>query len=367
MFVCMVVLAALPMRLAAQTPAPPLNRDDQEAVKHVLAFFEREFALPAQLVLEPELRVAAEDMAKQHLARMPARAVQWLQAAKGNESLTLTRGEIESRVWARAFNEITHWRLAGAAEAADVAAQAHLLNPSICRFAGGNGWFANLMLQLQSLPAPRRAATLAAEESLLRRWGEWPAPPLPPRVSMAQLTQLAVERVKSGKARLDPPMPPVLAHLTLANEPKTPSSPDTHCVHRLWGLLAAFQQPAADREELMWSYRHAAAPDVNHWYSPTAPTDPEPEYPPIAARWGVEGTVTVEARVNSLGKALDFRVAARSLKVMGQPMERPFAFETLLDAASLVRVGKMQFGAPEASRLNNGVAVISTSFVWRLQ
>lgn len=330
----------------------------------VLRAFTDVFTAPADLPLQPAMRQEAQRIGQAHVEQMRTWVAGWpaqIRAALPAGAV-LSRAHLDQAMWSRFYNEITAWRLAaGAPGSGTVVAQADTLPMHACRDLTHLGPWSELLVLAQALPPERRAQAMQAELQVLQRWGRWPAPPPIPPVSLDDQTR----SLFADPPEKSPPMAPALAAVLFTTQP-APLSPRQRCLARQWRLQAALA--AGLPKDAVWAaFVYASSPKADAWSAaPAGTAADEGDYPTLARRFVVVGTVLVEVQVDAQGRILGSRIANRSLTAMEQAGVRPLAFETLLDEASLKRAARVAQAPPPAADLKNGVALRRLELVWRL-
>ncbi len=351
---------------AASTAGPGDAATDTEiaaSTASVLRAFTDVFTVPADLPLQPALRQDAQRMGQAHVAQLRTWVDAWpaqIRAALPAGAV-LSRARLDQAMWSRFYNELTAWRLAaGVPGSGTVVDQADALPLRACRDFGHTSPWPGLLVLAQALPPERQAQALRAEQQLLQRWGQWPAPPPVPQVSLDDQTRSLIAEPPHA-----PAMVPVLAAAFFANE-QPPTNPRLRCLSRLWRLQAALaaRLPA----DAAWAaFTYASSPKIDDWMPAAAGASTDnAEYPTLARRFEVQGTVLVEVQLDAQGRILGSRIASRNLTAMEQVGVRPLAFETLLDEASLKRAAREAMPPPAAADLKDGVARRRLELVWRL-
>jgi hypothetical protein len=110
---------------------------------------------------------------------------------------------------------------------------------------------------------------------------------------------------------------------------------------------------AMQAADVVWRDRRDAA----------APTNDAELYPMLARLFDVRGVITLRGVVNPEGQLLHPTVVEREITVPGVRSERAFAFEGLLDLATLAKAREMDWKvwAPVT-----GSRVFEREFEWRL-
>jgi hypothetical protein len=347
--------------LPALGQRPPLPEALRVPAQEDAARFARElFALPATLPLEPSLRQQLQALANEHIARLASQAPAWLeeewaQLPSGGSVRDLGRA-LDNRL----HNELALWQL----DATDpwLALLPRMLTPGTCSPEDGRAPFARVARWVQMLPAADREAALAAQRELLARWGQ-PRSGLPERVSLQELADPVLRRLRQVERPADePPLPPVLAWSALATPPPPPRL-EWRCALAAWWLQREAARGVVSAAT-MAAVRHALAFEAAVGWRPPGESDIQSNgYPRAAARAWVEGRIVVAGRRREVGAGLEQpRIASRTLSVPGVRGSRPVAFETLLDAASLARAATVQVKPPPP-----GEEESKLEFVWRLE
>jgi len=311
----------------------------------------RAFALDKDLALDPALRAAADDIAKEHLTRIDKLLPAWLEDERVHQSgagKPPSSKSVYVAVYARLFNELALWQL----EAGDVQYENATLAvlrtaPGVCDVTGDYNFtdFASRILRIQALPATERKAMLASERQLLAHWGQpranlapWPDP-LPQQAAYALLQQGPAD---AGHPRLA--LPPRLAYTVLGQgKDYAALHPVERCILQQWWLQESLRRGVAPAAALS-AFRYGTMltafdragnafdkPDAEAGTHPAGP----PPYPGVAAHFGVTGVTTVNVRLDPAGKPLQAVVIGRKVDVPGIRGMRPVAFENVFDAATV--------------------------------
>jgi hypothetical protein len=332
---------------------------DDRIVAELMGWMRAVFTLSPSTPLDPEVRAAASQMAQEHLERLPALFRTWL--ADPPDGATMSRSQ---QLHARAANELAVWRLQSAGPAHDSALLATMEQPNACRQVDlGESYFERLVLMWQSAPDEQRPTLLASEKMLLERWGlpvELPPRPVP---SATDALGHAIERLQTAGVRGAVPMTPVVA-TTLLKEgtPWRALTQRNGCAALQWWLRSELATAAGKRDAALLTWRYAMMPAADLWFPETASEAKkakESEYPTFARRWQVEGRITVEVGPDRDGTASASRIVARDVTIPGIRGNRPVAFETALDHASLARADALGNAAHAAGR--------RVEFAWKLQ
>ncbi len=338
---------ASPAVAQAAEPAPA------ERMAQVLmeSLARHDFALPADLPLDPALHEAAEAMTRSHLGRLR----DWLLA-------TASAVPEPRALYARYANELALWQL-DAADADHERLTLELMrHPRYCQVQTGKSLWSDWLLTVQLLPEPQRQLALQAQQRRLDRWGqqrdlvlERPVP------SLAERAEPLLRQLRAPvRPEALPPLTPFLAYQLLALKPQ-PVPVSQRCAHAAWWLAA---QPAgADARELSALMRHALLWDEVHRWQRVGRGEQlragDGGYPAAAQRLHLEADVTVTGVVRPDRNGLEqARIVARRPFIADLPAQRWAAFETLLDQASLERAARQRLsdtakpGQAESLELN---------------
>ena len=322
--------------------------------------------------IEPEVRRAAQALAEQALPRIRATLATWLEEERGLAPSATLQQHLAS-VWARAVNEMALWQLDSAGPAHDLRRQRAMAHPRSCEVrAKRRTLFDELARVWQSVPASERAAHFEDETQLLNRWGAprqmVPARPVP---SIEERAWKLIERYLVTGQPLPIPLTPVLSWQVHSEDDvsKLREDRDLDCAWRQWLMqLDLLQQPGGIPAEQWLAYRFSVAPVAQAWSGwPEERADLSKEYPTLAQRYGVEGDVTVEVALDAQGRQLERAVVKRAVVVPGIRGQRPVAFETLLDAASLLRARALPSARPDPARLRDGRATRRYEMAFKLE
>jgi hypothetical protein len=334
----------------------------EQVIDNLNGWAERLFSLPAAMSLDADLRRDAEALLAEHRTRVRASAAAWVAEEQSLLGADASAGALSLPVMARLANELALWQLDSTGETHDALMLRALRSPVFCRARSTIAPVHTLLAALQSLPAPERAAALAAQRSLLQRWGQPREVPPRPDLHLPDHALAALQGLRAlARPVHEPPLPPVLAWNQLSTPPRT-LGPAHRCALLQWALQREDlrQAPAAEQLNLL---RYGLLFVAADWLSERdAPAVNDAGYPTLAARFEVTGDIAVAGRVRSSGEGLEaLRIVAREINVPGIRGVRPVAFDTALDAASLERAA-----AVTLDRATPGVAR-TLSFNWRLQ
>lgn len=325
-------------------------------------FVDRHFELPADLALDAALRSDVDALATEHRRRLVSLGKEWVDQLTAPDGIASLPQAIVMPLMARYLNELALWQVDTTGEAYDSLMLNTMRDPGLCRAQDRQGPFAALAIALQRMASGDREKALAAQRTLLARWGhprtvpERPEPPLADRVASALASLRAVVRPQD-----EPPLSPMLAWNLLRTEPRT-AHRTLQCSLLQWELQRAPTR-AASTIEKMALVRYSLLIDPASIMGLESPEIVgSTGYPVVAQRFGVEGTITVEGRYSSKGVGLDKpRVVVRHITVPGIRDVRPIAFEPLLDPASLERAAKVEYTDGAAGEVRR------VDFVWRLE
>lgn len=364
------------MTVALAQATPPADASAAEVTAHATSFLRDAFRLSADLPIDAQLRASATEAASLHLKRTGPVIERWQSEERAHTQSGTHAAKMLQRIYARVINELALWQLEFADGTHEAALLRAALQPAACANVADRGVFERRVLLWQLLPPDQREAVLESERTILARWGQHDgAPPPRPVPSQQERLQTMIEQVKAGGTRPDVPLPPGPAAWLLrsnSNGIGEVQSRDTCSLNR-WALDVAMRQSGSARDSAVLAFHYAKMPTAASWYPrvETARTvdsaEPGADYPRLATRFEVEGTITVEIVVDAQGRMRQAAVVARRVSVPGIRGVPPVAFETLLDEASLARAQKLNSGKPDAAQLTNGFMRRQVEFVWRLQ
>ena len=327
-------------------------------------YFAPRFTVDSGL-LSGGLLAEAQALSQAHTLRMRELLVQWTRET-GSAKTAFTR----------LANAFALWGLDSLGPAHDARWLLALQSPGACyRGERFNASELESRLQgLQSLPPDGLALALADERNLLARWGQPDQAlnamqPLTPfadyddwkRTSLSTLTpELALQRQ--------------LAIWLLQPKPAaTPGGvfmpPGLSCAANQMALraaLATVDSTLASEVLMRWRESQKMTVAALVW-APIPETHNSSAkslaYPRLAVHFGVQGTVKVVAWADAAGTAPRAAVARRDLLVDGLlPGQRPAAFESLLDAASIARIQETVAG-----RVVEPGQLLEQLIVWKIE
>lgn len=360
------VAAGLPAPGVAAADAPSvqalLAEQDAELVASVANLDANEFQLPAELVLDPELRESAAQLAREHAARLRVLLPDWIAEERGVAKDPLLRGpRLYQAIFARAINELAIQSVESAGPAHDQAWLKAALAPNACRVVYGVP-FARRVAMIQAAPVEARPALLAGEKELLSRWGT-KRQALAPRPSTAELAEAdhAITRLREGLPVTAAPMSPALAWELFALSRK-PGKPNVweRCVRSQWWLQSQLGDGKTDPSKALAIYRYSRLADVANYVPPGYQAAPaavagKPAHPRVASFYGVQGTIVMLVDTDEGGHAFKADVFEREIKVPGVRDNPPLAFETLLDDASTAFALQRTYPEGKAEKRKFGV------------
>ncbi len=355
---CAVLLPWIGPAAATPTVQELLAAQDEDLLNQVVEWDKNNFNLPNDLALDEPLRLAAIQMAREHMARARALWPVWIaqeRAAAGNANLL---GYALARpLYLHAINEMVIWSIESGGPAQDDAWLNAALAPTACRFLF-RSYFARRMAMIQAAPLDARPALLAGERELLSRWGT-KRRTLPTRPSAEDLNAAdqTITRLRAGLPVTAEPMTPYLAGQVF-DRARKPGKSDRweQCAKSQWWLASQLAGGNVDRTAALTLYRYSTMLDV-HEFVPTAvlqeaaatrPGEGKHAYPRVATYFQAEGVTIVQADTDALGNFLKARVVSRKVTVPGVRDNPPVGFETLLDAASLDYAKERSYPADKA-------------------
>lgn len=348
--------AAVPPAAVAAASAPASVPAD--AVPEINRVFKNNvaprFTVLADDLLDADVRAAAEAMQAEHLPRVRALMDRWFI----EEMQQPAPQRAFPRMLARLANEFAIWGRDSTGAAQDAALAQALQVPGMCRPAGPKASELVMRLsRLRGLPVEVRQQAIQAERELLARWGQ------PRQVSDAEplAAEEALLQVRATSQLPMTPLPPVLAYFYLGEDDATRqdpllADPPVRCALHQWAganpaqFRAAMAMQAAD---LLWLNRRDAA-------GPASDDDP---YPRLASYFGARGVITLHAVVNPQGKFVRAKVAKREVQVPGIRQARAFAFEGVLELASVANARGMDWSAAAPKE---AFRTVQREFEWSL-
>lgn len=354
--------------VGAATPAPSaqalLAEQDAEFVAFVARWTEEALQLPADMPLDPPLRAALASSAKALSGRLKTLVPTWIAEERTAAKDPAWRGaELAHALLQRSLNELVIGFVESTGAAHDEAWLQAALAPTACQ-THYPMFYARRIAFVQAAPPEAQPALLAAEQALLARWGTVSASlPARPADADMQAAAQAAAQLRDGLPVAAEPMTPFLARMVFARE-RQPAKLDRRerCATSQWWLKSQLATPGADRAMALQVFRFSLLPDVSEMVPERvkADTAADTPYPPVARHFQVEGTITVRARLDEQGQVQRAEVVARKLRVPGIRGQRPLAFETLLDDASLAWMRRRSFDAQPAREVHQEI-------VWKLE
>lgn len=305
--------------------------------------------------LDPDVRAAAEAMRDAHLPRVRALMDRWLLEEKQQPN---PQGALR-RMSVRLVNEFALWGRDSTGPAQDAALAQALLIPGMCRPAGPKASELVMRLaRLRSLPPDLRDEAIKAEGELLARWGQ--SRPVSD-VDALPAEEMLLELRATGQAPKTP-LPPVLAFFYLGDDDEHRRDPEVadpaaRCALHQWAganpaqFRAAMAMQAAD---VVWADRRKAA----------AVTSEDDPYPGLANHFGARGVITVHGEVDAEGRLVRAKVVKRAVEVPGIRDARPFAFEGVLELASLAKARELDWAAAAPKQ---GLKTVAREIAWSLK
>jgi hypothetical protein len=356
--------------------------ETESAVSWAHDWMKSRYQLQQGWPLSPGLREAGEAMARQHLERIRPVLHRWVHdeyariTADATIAANSRAGPLRAALYLRMQNEQALALMDAASPEHDAWRLRVVSQPGVCRYFWNAHFWGEALLWIERLPESERAAALAHERTLLERWGATrPAVPGRPAFDLDAYGQVLVDRLRADPPGARPPhaMVPAVAQKLLVEEPrplagseaKAPPARNFRCAALQWALANAREERAAEPAVLWSAFRHALierAEDAagyrwrqsNDWV-PAKIEDGE--YPRVAQRLEVTGTVRVEVRFDAAGKVVAAKVVGRKLGAPGLSGVRPLFVETTLDEGSLMRARGLK---------NEGAGTRIVEFVWKL-
>ena len=329
--------------------------------------------LPADTPIDGALRASLEGLAADHVARMEPIFHAWAREEAGRFHGSANFSALLFQAMTTRFtNEAALWRLESPGDEYDKVMLEALQRPAYCRLWGRERDLSLPALVIQGLNAAGRATALAGERDLLSRWGRprtaLPARPVP---SLREREDRLIAQARSGGDSPDPALPPVLAS-RLVVDPVRPLDTDMVCALHRWGLANVVKAEPARAREALVAYRYAMMPlaaevlGSKEDAKALAGAEASGAYPPFAARYGVEGTVTLIVTTDLDGRFKKAVVVDRAITVQGL-RGRPVAFETVLDGASIARAAAGTYPKPDPAPSRDGMVERRQQIHWRLE
>jgi len=353
--------ACLPWAAVAASGAPTaqalLEEQDAEMVRQVVAWNVGSFELPDDLALDASLRDAAAQLVRDHAARLRALVPAWIAEERTATKNPAFRGpSLAQALYLRSINEMAFSSVESTGAAHDEAWTKAALAPTACASLYPMH-FACRIAMIQAAPADARPALLAAEKELLSRWGSQ-RQNLVPRPSAEALSAAdhAITRLRGGLPVTAAPMSPFLAGQVFLRDRKAGKADRwEQCAKSQWWLESQLADGKTDRTQALTIYRYSTMLDANDFvpegYRPKPGSAGEkPGYPRAASYFHAEGTSTLQVSTDEQGKAYKAEVVAREIQVPGVHVNRPLAFEALLDEAAISYALQRSYAAGKAGK-----------------
>ncbi len=369
---CAVLLSLISVSALCGPAAVAAPQSDQDRViKGWLEDLKKEFSVPAEPTIDPDLRVAAEAIGKRQIDRMEILIRTWMQEEIALSGNTLSPMVALRRVDYRVTNERILSRLESVSDANDQAWLDAMQGPEACSPPPTHSWFAVDILRIQAAPKEQREALLRGEAELLRRWGT-KRPNIPPRPAATMVEQVmdAMAQIRAGEKRTVPPMSPLLTWSLLDREKvdKEPSWTLRCKMAQWWWRWSNHTADPATRSAALAAYRYATLYTPEDWEFFSEERfvgKQEPDFGWLGSFYGVEGNITVAVTLDAEGKVLQAKVQKRDIHIDGV-RDNPVAFETMLDKPALKKARKMVFAKPAPASLKDGKAHILQAFNFKL-
>ncbi len=332
--------------------------------------------MPATLAIDPALREAGAAIARTFLDRMRPVLRGWAEEEIKQADVSAPRAVVEVQLTARIVNEVVLWQLDQVGGEHEQAWLEAARTAGVCRTVGGDDLFAQRLRWLHASSPAQRAAVLAGEAELLRRFGGTrDAVPARPPISASERAEQTLQQIRSGGARPLAAMPPILASQLFGPDDRIDAlGAESRCALHQWWLHNAMRSGTPKPDEAALIFRYAMLVDASQLLTSTLSTSAEKAiakadgYPDLARGFLVQGRVLVHITVDRDGRFRRASVAQRDLGVPGIRGIRPVAFETVFDSASMERARSVTLQKPKPESLNhNGEAVQEIEMIWRLQ
>lgn len=341
-------VAQTPTKQAPQASNELLSQHDAELIKEVIRYHIPSEEVMSQLALDKDFIQALRPILKEFREHLKRQLPLWIAEEREVAGNAYLMGrDLERSIFLRTLNEqALAWVESAGPEYDEAWAQA-LLAPRSCltRSDGhpANHRYGPRLSRLNAAPAKVRDTLLRYERELLLRWGtvrkDLPARPSPQLMLAAEH---AVTRMKANLPVDAQPMTPYLAaQLFKLDRPKGLLDDREACALHQWWLRSRLAANPASRQEALNVHRYATLFDLAQWV-PSKPSGGQGEagpklgeYPAAASYFHVEGIISVLAILDANAKPLRAQVDKRALRVPGVRHNRPVAFETLLDQASI--------------------------------
>ena len=356
----------------AQTSGSLSVAERQDAIEEARDLMDRTFLLDPALPLEVEFRRRVQAMVDAERPRLHALLPAWVNDAVADVPGVRPRllGWV---LFGRFLNESALWRLDRADADHDRLLLRLFTHPRACDPANeARAYWAGEVVRAQRLPAAERSQWLAAETTVLRRFG-LPRAVVPPRPAPSHdsLADQALDDLLQRDVQPTLPWVPALSMrlLDLSADRQSPKTSQGACLMRQWALLQALQREGGQASEATaLAHRYAVLPVAADWrFAQETPLSPETPYPWSAKQMQVEGRVQVQITLDARGRPLRAHVVRRFMTAPGLGGRPPVGVETLLDEASLLRAISAPYQPPAADKLLDGQARVNVEYVWRLQ
>lgn len=336
-----------------------LAEEDAKLAKQLVNWNHKQYKIPDDMVLDPALREAADGLLRGLQQRMQAEVTAWVAEERAASKRPNARAaDLANGLHVRATNEMALLSVESAGAAYDEAWRAAALAPRACELVSAAP-FVRLVGLIQSAPQADRPVLIEALRELLSRWGT-ARQKLAARPSTTELAAAdqAIARLRERLPVAAAPMSPVLAKRVFARDRSAAVDRWERCARSQWWLRSQLEDGKTDPAQALAVYRYSMMLDVRDLVPPSYRSKPrtgqqaqaKPAYPPVASYFMVEGTMTLDVRLDSQGKPVDAVVVARDIRVPGVRHNRPVAFETLLDEASVAFARQRSYTDGKAQR-----------------
>lgn len=330
--------------LAAANPAPQPAGPDADVVKQLVEWNVALVKLPDNMPIDPALREAAAQLAREHAQRVRRLAPAWIAEERAASNQPALGGrQLVSALLTRSVNETAIASVESTGPEHDQAWMKAALAPLACDYQSPIP-FLTRMMQIQRAPVELRPALLAAETELLARWGT-PRQDLGTRPSRADMDAAdhAIALLRTGLPAATVPMTPFLAVRVFALK-RSPDRPTAweRCAKSQWWLQSQLAEGKVDPAQALRIYRYATMLDLSALIPPGYAVPPAgeqgdapPPYPPAAGYYGISGVLTLRASVDEQGQPLTVQLVKRQVYGPGVRGNPPVAFETVFDAVAI--------------------------------